>query len=123
MTGSLPGDQEFLSQVEDSAISVCIFDAQCMGQLAYVIRYPILDLAVFESFMAVLLLHSDACDASTQHSSPPWLGLIIKPLSCVPSRYLPILFTASACLFFGFAENLAHWWTAHDMSGLVDFSR
>jgi hypothetical protein len=34
-----------------------------MGHPSYVIRYPIHDFAVFESFMADLLLHSDACDA------------------------------------------------------------
>jgi hypothetical protein len=39
------------------------------------------------------------------------------------SRYLSNLFTASACLVLGLALNLAHWCTAHAMSGLVDFSR
>ncbi len=47
------------ASVVDNAISVCIFDVQCMGHPAYVIIYPILDLAEFGLSDAVLLFHSD----------------------------------------------------------------
>ncbi len=83
--------------------------------------FPILDLAVFGSSIAVLLLHFEACDASTQQSKDSSFGLMMSPLSFAPRRYLPIHFTASACLALGAVENLAHWCTAHAMSGLVDF--
>ncbi len=85
--------------------------------------YPIFDVAVLGSSIAVLLLHSEACDASTQQSKDSSFGLIMSPLSFVPKRYLPIHFTASACLAFSAVQNLAHWCTAHAMSGLVDFSK
>jgi hypothetical protein len=52
--------------------------------------HPILDLAELESSDAVLLFHSEACAASTQHSIPYWLGLII-PMSVVANKYLSIL--------------------------------
>jgi hypothetical protein len=94
-----------------------------MGHLAYVITHPILDLAVFGSSGDALLLHSDAWDASTQHSIPSLVGVIISPLSFVANRYLPFFFTASACFVLGLAQNLAHWCTAQDISGLVDFSK
>jgi hypothetical protein len=42
-----------------------------MGHPTYVMMYPILDLAVFGSDDAVLLFHSEACAASTQHPYPP----------------------------------------------------
>jgi hypothetical protein len=49
----------------DKAISVSILEAQCMGQPAYLMTYPILDLAVQGSMLAVLFLHLDACAKST----------------------------------------------------------
>ena len=79
-----------------------------MGHPAYLMTYPILDLAVQGSLLAVLLLHSDACAESTQHSYPLLSGFMMSPLSFVASRYLPILLTASACFVLGFAQNLAH---------------
>ena len=87
----------YSASVVDKAISVCIFDDQCMGHPAQVIMYPIIDLAVLGSDDAVLLFHSEACAASTQHSIPSWFGLMIKPLSFVPNKYLPILLTAAVC--------------------------
>jgi hypothetical protein len=81
-----------------------------MGHPAYVMMYPILDLAVFGSDDAVLLFHSEARAASTQHSIPSWFGFMIKPLSFVPSKNLPIIFTAAVCCIFGLAQCLAHWW-------------
>ena len=79
-----------------------------MGHPAYLMTYPILDLAVHGSLLAVLLLHSDACAESTQHSNPLLSGFMMSPLSFVASRYLPIPLTASACLVLGLALNLAH---------------
>jgi hypothetical protein len=43
----------YSASVVDKAISVCIFDDQCMGHPAQVITYPILDLAVLGSDDAV----------------------------------------------------------------------
>jgi hypothetical protein len=60
----------YSASVVDKAISVYIFDNQCMGHPAYVMMYPILDLAVLGSDDAVLIFHSEACAASTQHSTP-----------------------------------------------------
>jgi hypothetical protein len=60
----------YSASVDAKAISVCILDDQYIGHPAYVITYPILDLAVFGSLDAVLLFHSEACAASTQHSIP-----------------------------------------------------
>jgi len=48
---------------------------------------------------------------------------MIKPLSFVPNKYLPILLTDAVCCIFGLAQCLAHWCTAHDISGLVGFSK
>ena len=79
-----------------------------MGHPAYLMTHPILDLAVLGSLLAVLLLHSDACAESTQHSIPLLFGFMMSPLSFVASRYLPILLTASACFVLGFAQNVAH---------------
>ncbi len=45
------------------------------------------------SFIAELLLHSEACDASTQQSKESSFGSKISPFSLVPKRYLQILFT------------------------------
>ncbi len=98
----------YSASVVDKAISVCILEAQCMGHPAYLITYPILDLAVQGSVLAVLLLYSDACAELTQHSNPLFSGVMMSPLSLVASIYLPILLTASACLVFGLAQNLAH---------------
>jgi hypothetical protein len=78
--------------------------------------YPILDLAVFGSSMAVLLLHSEACDASTQQSNDSSVVLIMSPLSFVPNRFLPIC--AFECLAFGAVQNMVHWCSAHSMSSL-----
>jgi hypothetical protein len=98
----------YSASVVDKAISVCILEAQCMGHPAYLMAYPILDLAVPGSLVAVLLLHSDAIAESTQHSNPLLSGYMMSPLSLVTSRYLPIRLTASACLVLGLAQNLAH---------------
>ena len=98
----------YSASVVDKAISVCIFEAQCIGHPAYLMIYPILDLAVLGSLLAVLLLHSDACAESTQHSIPLLSGFMMIPLFFAASRYLPILLTASACFVFGLAQNLAH---------------
>ncbi len=72
----------YSASVEDRAISVCILDAQCMGHPACVITYPILDLAVFGTSGATLLLHSDAWDASTQHSIPLLVRLLLDVPFC-----------------------------------------
>ena len=56
---------------------------------------------MFGSFIAELLLHSEACDASTQQSKESSFGSKMSPLSFVPKRYLQILFTACACETFG----------------------
>jgi hypothetical protein len=85
--------------------------------------YPIRDLAVFGSFSAPLLLHSDAWDASTQQLNESSFGSNIRPLSLVPNKCLQMCFTACVCDVFGAAQNLAHWCTVHAISGLVDFSR
>jgi len=98
----------YSASVVDNAISVCIFDVQCMGYPAYVIIYPILDLAEFGLSDAVLLFHSVACAASTQHSIHSRFGLMINPLSLVANKYLPILLTATVCCTFGLAQCLAH---------------
>jgi hypothetical protein len=107
----------------EKAISVCILEAQCIRHPAYHMTYLILDLAVPGSLLAVLLLHSDACAESTHYSNILLSGFMMSPLSFIASRCLPILLTTSACLVLGLELSLAHWCTAHSMSGLVDFSR
>ncbi len=99
----------YSASVDDKAILVHILDAQCMGHPEYLMMYPILDLAVLGSFLAVLLLHSNACAESTQHSIPLLSSVIMSPLSSLANRYHPIFWTASACLVSDLALNLAHW--------------
>jgi hypothetical protein len=98
----------YSASVVDHAIFICIFDVQCIGHTAQVVRYPILDLAEQGSSDAVLLFHSEACAESTHQSMPSWFGLIISPLSAVPNMYYPILLTAMVCCIFGLAQCLAH---------------
>jgi len=58
----------YSASVDDSAISVCILDAQWMGHPACVMMYPILDLAVFGSSIA-----------PSQQTIPPNFG--VSPLN------------------------------------------
>ncbi len=107
----------YCGSVDDRTISVCILEAQCMGHPAYLMMYPILDLAVLRSLLAVLLLHSDACAESTQHSILLLSGVIMSPLSLVASRYHPILLTTSACLVLGLEPCTLVYCTCYVWSG------
>ena len=76
----------YSASVVERATSVCILEAQEMGQLAYMMTNPVLLLAVlgsFDSFLCQLTQKS----AST-YQSKDWLllGLRIMPLSLVARR-------------------------------------
>ena len=99
----------YSASVVDRAIIICILDAQVIGAPAKRTIHPDLDLAVIGSTWASLWRQLPEKSASTQQSKfQGALGLMIKPLSRVPKRYLPICLTASAWHRFGCSVNRVH---------------
>ena len=100
----------YSASVVDMAVMVCILDAHVMGVPAKRTIHPECDLAVIGSMCASSWLQFPVKSASTcQSNCLVLLGCMIMPLSRVASRYRPIRFTASACLFLGDSEKRAHW--------------
>ena len=114
----------YSASVVDSAVIVCILEAQMMGATANQTTQPELDLDVIGSLWVSCWHQLPAKLASTQHSKClRSLGRTSSPLSRVANKYYPILLTTSARLCFGFSEKRAHWCTLMEMSGRVDFSK
>ena len=66
------------ASVDDRAMTDCSFDAQMIGQPAYLITYPVLDLAKYESSgsaAAASLSQSPAKFASTKQSKVSEFGV------------------------------------------------
>ena len=108
----------YSNSVVDKDILDCNLDAHSIGQLLYLMIYPLreyTEAGLSDSFVD----HPPAKFASTKHSSPlSFFGYIISPFSFVPLNYLMILFTPLSCETFGLTENLAAEYVAYVMSGM-----
>ena len=98
--------------VDDSDTSVCKRLDHTIGTPASMMMNPVREHAVFGSYIACValaLIHSPANEASTYTSRlRVGCGEICNPLSFVPSRYLPMRFTAFPWMSFGLDINREH---------------